>query len=217
MIIFILRQYTCNDILGDAALFKALGIDLSSRELIAVAHLAKRLGEEPSIGVSTIRFFGKFLTLKDPYFIFETELKTNEEVTSENEDDVPMEVGTGVNAYVYFVTFLPNGAFRRLPDAKPKHICSARSIRRFLTGDLDSDVSAFPLFSGNEADYLRAQVSLCVYSFSRTIQIARIRAATLLCPSGEFFLNEEGVLEKNEELSDHTQEQRRDLANWCHL
>lgn len=74
------------------------------------------------------------------------------------EGAIPAEEGTGANAHVYFTCQEVGGAFTRLPDTTPAHIKSSRSLRRFLTGSLQSDVSAFPLFPGNEAHYLRAIV-----------------------------------------------------------
>lgn len=37
-------------------------------------------------------------------------------------------------------------------------IKAARSLKRLLTGRLSSPVSSYPVFPGNEANYLRAQV-----------------------------------------------------------
>ncbi len=48
-----------------------------------------------------------------------------------------------------------------------------------------TQVSAYPVFSGREVEYLRAQ-------------IARIAATTVVCPAGAFQASEEGALEKVE-------------------
>ena len=48
-------------------------------------------------------------------------------------------------------------------------------------------------------------------------QIARIAAATVLCPSGHFSLNEEGELEKNDETPDCGAGTLRELTSWVHL
>lgn len=45
-----------------------------------------------------------------------------------------------------------------LPAAVGLQIKAARSLKRLLTGRLSSPVSSYPVFPGNEANYLRAQV-----------------------------------------------------------
>jgi hypothetical protein len=48
-------QYECEDILGDAALFDALGVGLGRREMMDVALAVKKLGEDPRKAVATVR------------------------------------------------------------------------------------------------------------------------------------------------------------------
>lgn len=47
-------QYECEDILGDAALFDALGVGLGRTEMINVALAVKKLGEDPHKNVETV-------------------------------------------------------------------------------------------------------------------------------------------------------------------
>jgi hypothetical protein len=47
-------QYECEDILGDAALFDALGVGLGRREMVDVALAVKKLGEDPRKAVATV-------------------------------------------------------------------------------------------------------------------------------------------------------------------
>lgn len=70
-----------------------------------------------------------------------------------------MEIGSGANAHVYYTCHFVGDEFIRLPDVNPSQIKAARNIRRFLTGNLESEVSAYPPFPGKEAEYLRCQVS----------------------------------------------------------
>jgi radial spoke head protein 4A len=69
------KQYECEDIQGDAALFESLGVGLGRREMVDVALAAKRLGQDPRRGVATVRFFGKFLGTHADYYVFETTLQ----------------------------------------------------------------------------------------------------------------------------------------------
>ena len=49
------------------------------------------------------------------------------------------------------------------------------------------------------------------------MQIARISCATVLCPSGHFALNDDGVVEECDETPRPTTEELRELTNWLHL
>jgi hypothetical protein len=53
--VFSHAQYECEDILGDAALFDALGVGLGRREMMDVALAVKKLGEDPRKAVATVR------------------------------------------------------------------------------------------------------------------------------------------------------------------
>ena len=67
----------------------------------------------------------------------------------------------------------------------PQQIQRARQIKKLLTGRLDAQVVAYPPFPGNEANYLRAQIT-------------RISAGTQISPNGFYRFDEEGE-EANDE------------------
>lgn len=231
-------QFECEDVWADAQLFDALGVGLGLDEMYNVMLAVKRLGEDPSKGVATVRFMGKFLGLAADYYVFETTLNEPPEEpdagelrecpildvnmstfsmhtivfdgTSEHffcyaaEGVVPSEVGTGANGYVYFVCNYLGGPTTQLPNIKPAEIKAARTLKRFLTGDLNAQVSTFPVFPGNEAVFLRAQ-------------IARIVATTVICPNGLFQMGEDEVtLEKNEEFEPLASNDLLLKENWAH-
>ena len=77
-------------------------------------------------------------------------------------DAVPMEQTSGTNVSTYFVCNYLGGPLTRLPNAKPQHIKAARQLKRYFTGKLSSPVATYPPFPGKEAEYLRAQVRLCM-------------------------------------------------------
>lgn len=52
------------------------------------------------------------------------------------QDGVPKEERSGTNAAVYWVATRLGGELTRLPDVTPLQIRTARSIKKFLTGDL---------------------------------------------------------------------------------
>jgi len=62
------------DAAADAQLLCALGVGLGPEEMYSVMLAAKRLGEDPTLGVATVRFFGKFFGVGADYFVYETTL-----------------------------------------------------------------------------------------------------------------------------------------------
>lgn len=84
--------------------------------------------------------------------------------------DIPPEIiGTGLNRKSYFVINEPTDVWMELPIVTPKQIDVARKIRKFFTGDLESEIFSYPLFPGREKHFLRAT-------------IARITSGTYISP-----------------------------------
>jgi radial spoke head protein 4A len=122
---------------------------------------------------------------------------------------------TGANKFVYFVCNNPGSEWTRLPDVTPAQLAGARQIKKFFTGNLKSEICAYPPFSGNEENYLRAQ-------------IARISAGTQVSPLGFYQFDEDEEGEDEEEFKSNYIENPefdgipvRDLAdpslaNWVH-
>ena len=133
-----------------------------------------------------------------------------EQAKREADRRYPMEQGTGANASVYFAcNSLGQNPLQRLPDIRPEQITAARTLKRLLTGNLDSTVSTYPPFPWSEATFLRAQ-------------IARIAAATLLSPAG-WLTQEEGdegatltPAEEIEPLALPDGDPEEWLSNWVH-
>lgn len=198
------NEYECEDAMMAATLFDSVGVGLGKQEMVNVMLAVKKLGEDPKKGVQTVRFFGKFFGLYADYYVFETTLKeAPEEPPAAGEGEIPIEANTGANGYVYFVCNYLGGPMTRLPYVTPVQIKAARTIKKFLTGRLTSHVSTYPVFPGNEANFLRAQ-------------IARIAATTVCCPNGLFTVDEEGSLEKNEEFEPLLGREMSNPANWSH-
>merc|ERR1711976_347844 len=88
---------------------------------------------------------------------------------------VPKEVPgqAGANKFIYFVCNELGGEWVKLPHCTPEEIVASRSIKKYFTGNLDSEIDSFPVFPGTEKNLLRAQ-------------IARITAGTVISPFGFF-------------------------------
>ncbi|XP_014240712.1 radial spoke head protein 6 homolog A-like [Cimex lectularius] len=95
----------------------------------------------------------------------------------------PEPLGEGLNWKQYYVCNNPYDHWVRLPEVTPLQITCARTITRFLTGDLEHEFLSFPQFPGKEKHLLRAQ-------------IARITASTTICPVGYYItqLGEEEIM-----------------------
>jgi len=201
------NEFECEDCWRDAQMFDALGVGLGLDEMYNVMLGVKRLGEDPTKGIATVRFMGKFLGLYSDYYVFETTMNDPPEEAEEGElpeGQAPMEVGTGANGYVYWVCNYLGGPMTMLPSIKPAEIKAARTLKKFLTGDLNAPVSTFPPFPGNEATFLRAQ-------------IARIVATTVICPTGIFEIGEdETSVEKAEEYEPLPSTELQVKENWVH-
>ncbi|CAG2063684.1 unnamed protein product, partial [Timema podura] len=73
-----------------------------------------------------------------------------------------------------------------LPDVTPQQINVARQIKKYFTGDLNTEILTYPPFPGTEINYLRAQ-------------IARISAGTQVSPLGFYYFDEEEEEDEEEE------------------
>ncbi|KAK9852594.1 hypothetical protein WJX84_003139 [Apatococcus fuscideae] len=178
------NEYECEDIVGNAALFSMVGAGLGEGETYRIALAARRLGEDAQHGLATLRFFGKFFGRAADYYVFEATPREAPAATGEpsEKDGTPVEQAS---------------------EVRPSQIKVARQLKRFLTGRLDSEVSAYPVFPGREAEYLRAQ-------------IARIAATTVVCPAGAFQASEEGALERVEGFQAPPASDLASSESWAH-
>ena len=199
------NDYETENVLQDAAMYEALGMGLPKKEMYGVMLSMKKLGENPDHGVATARFFGKLLGTNGDYYVFETTLTEPGPEIEVAEGEVPVEVsGTGANTYTYWACSYLGGQFTKLPDCTPNTIKASRQIKRYLTGDLNAPVSAYPPFPGTEKDFLRALVG-------------RIASATVVCPAGYFAVGEEdGALARAEDFVPAESAEMMDQSTWSH-
>ncbi|KAL3701787.1 hypothetical protein R1sor_019809 [Riccia sorocarpa] len=186
---------------ADSVFMDAVGVGLGRTEMLMIMLAMKVLGDNPSLGITSLRFFGKFFGTKKNYYVFESlmsgegsveeETATEGEEGSEGEDDtkkkppkeepltyppnvkdeVPVEENSGPNVNVYWVCNRLEDKCIKLPPVTPLQISTARKMKKFLTGDLEAEVTAIPPYPGVEKNFLRAQ-------------IARISAGTQLALEG---------------------------------
>lgn len=111
--------------------------------------------------------------------------------------EIPTEdIGHGINRCLYYVcSSLNNGEWIELPLATPHQINVSRRIKKYLTGNLDAEISSYPAFPGTERNYLRSL-------------IARISAGTHVAPKKFFkFSNDE------EEKEDESEDEFEDVCS----
>jgi len=197
-------------VLSERTLFECAGTCLSSDETYRVYASLVQL--QKSKELASVRFFGKILGSPGDYYIAEAAGYTAPEPEEGFEPPPPPpgfeEPGTGCNKFTYFAATDLAGAWTALPDVTPQQIVYSKKIRKYVTGDLEADVRAYPPFPGQEKAYLRAL-------------IARIVAATTLCPVGKFALSEEPTEEPTEvEVGEEGRTPKPasalgDTSGWC--
>ncbi len=195
------------DLVRDADLLEKAGVGLGKAETYRVVLALKALGDDPEFGVASVRFFGKIFGTKADYLVAEVVPAEPNEKPELSEDDVKNGVvpqdapGVGCNKFQYYVTNQPGATWTKLPDVTSAQLMAARQIKKLLTGDLDAPIEGYPIFPGNEANYLRAQ-------------IAQIAAATGIVPKGvyggpwdeeDYEVPEDGYAEADPELTDLTE------------
>jgi radial spoke head protein 4A len=167
------------DLMRDADLLEKAGVGLGKAETYRVALAMKQLADDEAHGVKTVRFFGKIFGSGGDYLICEAIPAEYGEAAELTEEEVAAGVipadapGVGCNKFVYFVCSRPGSSWTKLPNVLPAQIMGARSIKKLFTGELTTPIEGFPVFPGNEGDYLRAQ-------------IARIAANTGVVPAGVY-------------------------------
>jgi radial spoke head protein 4A len=133
-----------------------------------------------------------------------------------------VEKQSGVNKYIYFVcsygnfnivNILAGGEWTKLPDVIPEKLQVSRQINKMFTGDLQTRIHSYPVFDGDEAQYLRCQ-------------IARISAATVISPSNYYIPDPEEAESDsagtnppiiiNAEYEGLSNEQLLLTSNWVH-
>jgi len=193
-----------------AYIFEQAGIGIGREDMFRMFLAMKQLTRDYAL--VSIRFWGKLFGIDANYYVVECEFPLEEEEFVEDADpeghespeeidygviDGPMEVDdypkstwkppvpvpsephhSGANKKVYFVCNEIGEKWVKLPHVSPKEISVSRQITKLLTGRLDAPILSSPPFEGNESNYLRAI-------------IARISAATHICPNGYFTFGDE--------------------------
>jgi len=154
-----------HDLLRDADLLEKAGVGLGKSETLRVVLALKALAEDPEFAVTSVRFFGKIFGTAKDYLVAEVVPSDAGEAVMPSEDElargaVPMDApGSGCNKFQYYVCNGAGGIWTKLPDARPDAIMAARQIKKLFTGNLDTPIEGYPVFPGNEADYLRCQIA----------------------------------------------------------
>lgn len=226
------NEFEAQNMLMDSVFFDACGCGIGRLDTYLVILALKQLGDDPTFGIETVRFFGKFLGISNNYYVFESTLKegangdVEEEDVEEGEegqegeekpkksknwgrpvDGIPLEEGVGTNAMVYWYCHRPGDACQKLPPVTPLQVKTARQLKKYLTGDPEAEVSGYPPFPGIELNYLRAQ-------------IARIAHATQIAPAGFYSASEDDGGEQTvtpaEDFTMPPTEQLVALEEWVH-
>lgn len=175
--------------LQDAAMFRWAGIGFSQQESYHIAMSLRKLASD-SACIESLRLWGKVLGTEGDYYVAEGVLQSTPKAINpdsaakrplvlpgSSEFDVEPR-GDGANTFTYWVSAGGCAPWIQLPAARASHIVAARSIKRLMTGNLDSSVLSMPWYPGKERHLLRSQ-------------IARISATCTLAPRGWYEVDDE--------------------------
>lgn len=174
---------TFDSVADQAVYWACAGCGLPQEEALLLDRSITKLSMEKNL--QDVRFVGKIFGTQADYIVISSRWylpegeKVYEEVNNmpkapRRSGEVPMqpEPGyVGVNRLSYWVTAHPAAPWALLPDITPAQVNAARKVKRLFTGNLDAEVVASPAFPGNEAVYLRAQLT-------------RILSGTFIAPRG---------------------------------
>jgi len=168
----------------------SLGRTESFRLHLSLKHLAAKFPAK------NIRWWGRLFGRKGDYLVAEGVMETGEGEEGDDDKDALgnniQKTGEGPNKFTYFVSSGLGQPWTRLPRVTPHQLIAARSLRRYLTGDLTAEVAGHPPFPGTELNFLRATLAL-------------VSAGTAIAPSGVFIAvegDENGAIEPNGEEFD---------------
>jgi len=174
--------------LQDSAMLRWAGIGFSQQESYHIGMSLRKLASD-SPSIESLRLWGKVLGTDGDFLVAEGVLQSMPKVAiAEGAEKAPVlpdapefdieTRGDGANTFTYWVSAGGCAPWMRLPAARASHIVAARSIKRLMTGNLDSPVLSMPWFPGKERHLLRSQ-------------IARISATCTLAPRGWYEADEE--------------------------
>lgn len=188
-----------SDLLDESNLFEWAGIGFSRGETFRLAVALQNLATSQQ--TSSMRLWGKILGKDVDFYIAEGQCPE----AYESEDAAAYEGAEGCNKLSYWA-MKDTGEYvwEKLPAVSRAQIQSARTLKRYIGGDLDALVAGNPPFPGTERNFLRAQ-------------IARITASTAICPAGFFSVSDEGEVTVAEEIEPKSASELVEPASWVHL
>lgn len=178
------------------------GVGLPEREAFLLEQSISRLAFTKKL--EEVRFVGKIFGTRGNYLVVSSKryIQDGEKIYQEVntmpkpprkkvEVDVQAEPGyKGANRLSFWVASDAASEWTLLPDVTPQQVNAARKVKKLFTGDLSAPVVSSPAFDGNEAVYLRAQLS-------------RILSATYISPAGAL----EKVEPEEEEAEEEDEEE----------
>ena len=141
--------------------------------------------------------------------------------------------GTGLNVHAYWVSTTPIGPWIQLPNTNAAQIAAGRSIRKFLSGNLDAPIPGFPALVTTPATSAPPPPGAAVadgygvndratYAKFNTeryllrVTLARLAAATTVAPLGAYAKAEDGSMAKAA-APQFSSAEYADVAKWQHV
>lgn len=189
------------DVVSDMKMLEWVGVYIGEEEsfLINISLNKICIHTKPKAA----RFWGKIFGTQKDYYIIETSASIEDNFEPEKGQE---NRGKGINSNIYWVTNNLLEKWTQLPDARPEYIIASKKIKKYLSGNLNSTIKAYPFFEGKEKDLLRSVIS-------------RITHSTTIVPNGIYEVSSDNDREIvfKEEITVPTMEELNAPENWQHL
>lgn len=83
------NAFECDNMAHLRHMLEAVGQGLSAQEMYGAMLQMKRLGEDPSLALARVRFFGKVFGIFADYYVFEADSKERRAEAAETSEGAP--------------------------------------------------------------------------------------------------------------------------------
>ncbi|CAD8046324.1 unnamed protein product [Paramecium primaurelia] len=180
------------------ALLNNVGYGFTDEDAYLIQQSLKSIAIRDS-NIINIRFWGKLFAQNRDYYVIEVQLSKS------YKEPQPIDCDEKLNEYVHYVTQDLLEDWALLPQVTRKQMEASRFITYVFSGNLNKEITQYPIFNGKEKHLLKAQ-------------ILRITHANLLAPRGLYrFDDETKLITFEDEFKMPESAELSTMDGWVHL